>query len=193
METDLEIRDSESLQSFCLAQMVYIMEIYVDGGCRGNGRLDAIGAAAAVFQLKWGKQNRWTRVLPSYPTPTNQRAEITAIILALELALQKYWNLSSNPKLNVKIYSDSKYAVNCMNEWVYKWSNNGWINAAGKNVANRDLIEKACGLDDRLKEEGSVTYIWIPREQNRDADELCNKAMDDMNSRSNGFDSDSDY
>ena len=99
------------------------MRIYTDGGCRRNGQPGAIGAAAAVFQLKWGRQKAWTRVLPDYPRPTNQRAEITAIILALELALERYRNLDSYPWLDVKIYSDSKYAVNCMNEWIHKWSN----------------------------------------------------------------------
>jgi ribonuclease HI len=66
-----------------------------------------------------------------------------------------------------------------MNDWVYKWTKNGWRNAAGNEVANRDLIEEACDLDDRLKEEGSVEYIWIPREQNEEADRYCNQAMDD--------------
>jgi len=160
--------------------MVYIMEIYVDGGCRGNGKPDSIGAAAAVFRRKWGKSDYWTRVLPRWPPPTNQRAEISAIILALEQALEEYANLDGNPWLDVKIYSDSKYAIGCMTDWVYKWSTNGWRNAAGNEVANRDLIEEASDLGDRLKEEGKVEYIWIPREDNDEADRICNEAMDDQ-------------
>jgi ribonuclease HI len=34
------------------------------------------------------------------------------------------------------IFSDSRYAVNCMNKWVYKWASNGWTNARGDEVAN---------------------------------------------------------
>ena|SRR5258706_9109972 len=157
--------------------MVYKMEIYVDGGCRGNGKPGSVGAAAAVFKLRYGGQNSWTRILPRYPPPTNQRAEISAIILALEQALEKYAELDSNPWLDVKIYSDSKYAIGCMTDWVYKWCKNGWVNAAGNEVANRDLIQKASDLDDKLKEEGSVEYIWIPRHENEEADRLCNQAM----------------
>jgi ribonuclease HI len=67
--------------------MVYVMEIYIDGGCRGNGQPGAIGAAAAVFKHRYGHK-AWTRVLPRYPPPTNQRAEITAIIMALQQALE---------------------------------------------------------------------------------------------------------
>lgn len=160
--------------------MVYIMEIYTDGGCRGNGQPGAIGAAAAVFKTKYGRYKCWTRSLPSYPPPTNQRAEITAIIVALEQALEKYNELDSNPWLHVKIYSDSRYAVDCMTKWIYKWANNGWINYAGRSVANRDLLEEASDLDDRLKEEGEVEYLWIPREENEIADKLCNENMDNQ-------------
>ncbi|KAG8428725.1 hypothetical protein J3459_002462 [Metarhizium acridum] len=160
--------------------MVYIMEIYVDGGCRGNGQWGAIGAAAVAFKKRSGKHQCWTRHLPMFPTPTNQRAEITAIIMALEKALEKYRELESNPYLDVKIYSDSRYAINCMTTWIYKWSRNGWRNAAGNEVANKDLIQEASLLDDELKEEGDVDYIWIPREENDIADSLCNQAMDEQ-------------
>lgn len=160
--------------------MVYIMEIYTDGGCRGNGQPGAIGAAAAVFKSKYGRYNCWTMSLPSYPPPTNQRAEITAIILALKQALERYKELDSDPRLHVKIYSDSRYAVDCMTKWIYKWTKNGWVNYAGRSVANRDLLEEASDLDDTLKEEGEVEYLWIPREDNKIADRLCNENMDNQ-------------
>ncbi|KAF2637585.1 ribonuclease H1 [Massarina eburnea CBS 473.64] len=160
------------------------MEFYVDGGCRGNGTSNAIGAAACVMRLRHGDTETWTRDLPNGyydPLPTNQRAEITAIILALEIALEKYDKLNRRPWLDVTIKSDSRYAVNCMTEWVYKWSTNGWINAKGGEVVNRDLIQKASDLDDRLKEEGDVQYVWIPRGDNMDADDACNDALDEQN------------
>lgn len=158
--------------------MVYTMIIYTDGGCRGNGQPWAIGAAAAVFKTKYGKYDAQALSLPSYPTPTNQRAEIAAIILALEQALEKYDALDTRPWLDLRIYSDSRYAVEYMNNWIYKWSGNGWINAAGNTVANRDLLEEASDLDDRLRGEGDVKYIWIPREENEIADRYCNQVLD---------------
>jgi ribonuclease HI len=102
------------------------------------------------------------------------------MILALEQALKKLEELDTNPYLDVKIYSDSRYAIECMTNWIYKWARNGWINAAGNEVANRDLIQEASDLDDRLKEEGDVEYIWIPREENQLADRLCNEDMDEQ-------------
>ena len=163
--------------------MVYIMRMYVDGGCRRNGYEDAIGAAACVIQKKWGRDTTWTRQLPSHydsPTPTSQRAEITAIILALETALEDHEQLDSNPSLRLTIHTDSKYAHGCMTDWIYKWTRNGWVNAAGREVANRDLIEKASDLDDQVKELGTVDYVWIPRGENQDADEAVSDLLDEM-------------
>ncbi|KAL3470239.1 ribonuclease H1 [Aspergillus californicus] len=161
--------------------MVYIIKIHVDGGCRANGQPDSIAGAAAAFKNESGKYHGETKeALPSSPRPTNQQAEIISIILGLEKALERYDQLTSNPWLDVTIYSDSRYAVDCMTKWVYKWSNNGWTNSEGNKVANRDLIMEAVDLDDRLKEKGDVHYVWIPREENQYVDKLCNDLMDDM-------------
>ncbi|RYP59774.1 hypothetical protein DL770_010138 [Monosporascus sp. CRB-9-2] len=164
--------------------MVYLMKFYVDGGCRGNGQPGSIGAAAAVLTTRGTLIHYKTTHLPRNSLlglrPTNQRAEITAIILALEWALEKYQELDSDPYLMVKIHSDSRYAIGCMTQWIYKWANNGWVNSSGYDVANRDLIQQASELDDRVKELGEVEYIWIPREQNRAADEYCNEALDEQ-------------
>jgi len=73
-----------------------------------------------------------------------------------------------------------RYAVGCMTEWIYKWSSNGWVNSAGSEVANRDLIEEASDLDDRVRDLGRVEYIWIPRAENTVADEAVNNALDEM-------------
>jgi len=118
----------------------------------------------------------------SYPTPTNQRAELRAVILALEIAVEKYGDLQSFPTLRLTIYSDSKYVVNCMTNWIYKWRNNGWTNSAGGDVTNRDLVEEAAELEARLERDAAATieYSWIPREQNEVADRAVNERMDEL-------------
>jgi len=162
--------------------MVYRIEFYVDGGCRGNGQEGSIGAAAAVRMRRPGQGHQaWTKRLPHWPRPTNQRAEMVAIILALDLALDRVRSLVHNgPEVQVSIYSDSRYAVNCMTAWVYKWSGNGWTNAAGREVANRDLIKRASDLDDELREVAEVEYEWISRDENQLADSYCNNVLDEM-------------
>jgi ribonuclease HI len=157
--------------------MVYIIELYVDGGCRGNGQPGAIASAAAVLRRRHSSKT-WTQNLPHYPVPTNQRAEISAIILGLEIALDVYNGLSDSPHIDVTIHSDSKYAVNCMNTWIPKWLNNDWTNSMGNEVANQDLLEEAWKLHKKVEKEGEVTYTWIPRASNTDADDACNEALD---------------
>lgn len=165
------------------ATMVYIMYFKVDGACRGNGKPWARGAAAALRMFRGKGYKSWTRLLPSKSDgrrATNQRAELLAIVLALEKALERYEELNGCPRVDVKIHSDSKYAVNCMNKWVYKWVRNGWRNSRGLEICNRDLIERASELDDELAELGNVKYIWISREQNIEADQRCNACLDEV-------------
>ncbi|KFY23967.1 hypothetical protein V493_05533 [Pseudogymnoascus sp. VKM F-4281 (FW-2241)] len=155
------------------------MRIYVDGACRNNGYSGAEGSAAAVFMM--GKKrilHTHGYRLPEYPPPTNQRAEITAIIITLRQAIYKHETLDTYPRLDVKICSDSDYAVRCMNEFVYKWVGNGWITAAGMPVKNQDLIKEAVRCHDELKKLGRVRIRWIPRGENQEADQLCNDILD---------------
>lgn len=160
--------------------MVYTMVFRVDGGCRGNGQDWATGAAACIKENQWGKYQYKTKHLPRHPTPTSQRAEIMAIILAQRWALEVYEGLSNDPYLDVTIYSDFKYAVNIMNAWIDKWRANGWVNCRGFEVRNRDRIEKADRLDGSLRAEGDISYVWVPRDENELADQHCDEALDEQ-------------
>ncbi|KAI1088507.1 ribonuclease H-like domain-containing protein [Rostrohypoxylon terebratum] len=164
--------------------MVYKMKFYVDGGCRNNGYTNAIGAAAACLKNRYGKYRIRTRVLDTDEYyATNQRAELLAMILALEWALERYEELDGYPRLQLTIYSDSRYAVGCLNEWMDRWVANGWMNSRGMPVANRDLIEEAYDLEDKVRDLGSVLYEYIPRSENTVADTACNDALDDIENR----------
>ncbi|KAI9046968.1 hypothetical protein LZ554_009043 [Drepanopeziza brunnea f. sp. 'monogermtubi'] len=164
----------------------YPMKIYIDGVCRrqaqGNGSLFAIGGAAAVLTYGFGSDSpeicdHFLRSSNYYggPPVTRKRAVITAVIIALLKALQKHYELGTDPYLNVEIYMDSKYVISCMTDWQYLWRSQNWITTARKEVANRDLIEEAVELNDRLMEKGRVEYIWIPLSQNQIA---CARAAD---------------
>lgn len=62
---------------------------------------------------------------------TNQRMELIAALVALRgFAIED----------EITIYSDSAYLINGMTKrWYERWERNGWRNAAGKPVKNRDL------------------------------------------------------
>jgi ribonuclease HI len=57
---------------------------------------------------------------------------------------------------------------------------NGWISIAGNPIANQDLIEEASDLNERLEDLGTVEYIYVPREENKHADQVCRDVMDNM-------------
>lgn len=40
------------------------------------------------------------------------------------------------------IYSDSAYCVNLINDWMYKWQQNGWKRPKNQEVKNLDIIKE---------------------------------------------------
>ncbi|KAB9006557.1 hypothetical protein FH972_026911 [Carpinus fangiana] len=87
------------------------------------------------------------------PRQTNQRAELTAIKRALDLApLDR----------DVEIYSDSNYSIKCVTEWFRTWRRNGWLNAAKKAVENRDIIEDILSkIDERNMARSKTEFQWL--------------------------------
>ncbi|KAL2840347.1 ribonuclease H-like protein [Aspergillus pseudodeflectus] len=159
--------------------MVYVINLYADVGCRGNGQPGAIGAAAVLFKKRKGRwRPKHSVALPRSPRRQRTSARnLTVVILALSKALEQYDKMLTYPRVDVTIHVDSKYAIGCMTEWIHKWRRNGWTNQRGVPVAKRDLIMKASALDKELKLLGSVDYQWIPRGENWRADQLCNENM----------------
>jgi len=158
--------------------MVYFMPIFVDGGCRNNGKEGAIAAAVAIhkFRTHWNRKYSQEKL---WLKPTSSRAELAAIILALKMAIQRQEH-AIHRRMKVVIYSDSRYAVDTMNEWKDKWVSNGWITANRTPVANQDLVKELIRLESELEEYAKVKYVHIPRQKNKKADGLCNDVLDNM-------------
>lgn len=67
---------------------------------------------------------------------TNNRAEFTALIKALEIADL----IDEEKKRHLVLYTDSELLVNTVNKWISGWKRNGWRRADKKPVKNVDLI-----------------------------------------------------
>ncbi len=78
---------------------------------------------------------------------TNNKAEISGIILALE----KIKELKPNEK-KIYLYSDSEYTIKSLTEWIITWKKNGWKTANKKPVKNIELIKRMDELYSNLKE-----------------------------------------
>lgn len=116
------------------------IRIYTDGSSLGNGQKGALGGVGVYF----GPGDRRNVSEPLAGTrQTNQRAELTAVQRALEMAPRDR---------RIVIVSDSKYAIDCVTDWFRNWQRNGWVNAARKPVENRDLVQKVIDLlEERMR------------------------------------------
>ena len=84
---------------------------------------------------------------------TNQRAELTAVLRALEIAPRHR---------DVTIFTDSKYSISCVTEWYKNWVQNKWLNSNRKPVENKDLIAEIRHRIDERDMLGRLTiFTWV--------------------------------
>ena len=120
------------------------IKVYIDGGTKRNGSKDAISGIGLYIPSMDVKKYR--RVNET----TNNRAELTALLVALDYCEHK--NLFDS---EITIYSDSLLIVN-------------QYNGEYKIKSNLDLWNL-------IKKYRSVNMEWISRNENSIADELANK------------------
>ncbi|KAL8728244.1 MAG: hypothetical protein Q9166_005547 [cf. Caloplaca sp. 2 TL-2023] len=128
-----------------------MLRIHTDGSALGNGQAGAFAGVGVYFGP--GDKRNLSETLPG-PRQTNQRAELTAILRALEIV----------PKnRDVSIITDSKYAIDCVTDWHVKWRRNGWKTTGGKTVENKDLVENILS---KIEERKSLGVILSPSAAN---------------------------
>lgn len=165
---------SESGYSLEMPQLPDPMDdliIYTDGCCLSNGQTQDKPARAGYGIYFPQISENWNISSPLSTTEkhTSQRAELTAVIRALELVRAR-----KVPCKKISIFSDSMYAVQGLNEWIPKWRVNGYRNAQKKAVANADLFKKLDNEAVRSAESGILVQLsHVPREENRIADGLA--------------------
>ncbi|MFJ8109423.1 ribonuclease H [Streptomyces sp. NPDC096132] len=83
---------------------------------------------------------------------TNNVAELTALEQLLA---------STDPAVPLEVRMDSQYAMKAVTTWLPGWKRNGWKTAAGKPVANQDLVVRI----DELLDGRSVDFRYVPAHQ----------------------------
>lgn len=139
------------------------VEIFTDGGCRGNPGLGGWGAV-----LRYGEVEKTLK--GSDRDTTNNRMELTAAIEGL-LALKQ--------PCHVVLTTDSTYVKDGITKWMANWKKNSWKTAAKKPVKNQDLWQQ---LDVAIQKH-QVDWQWVKghagHRENEWADQLANQAMDE--------------
>ncbi|KPM40389.1 hypothetical protein AK830_g6180 [Neonectria ditissima] len=127
-----------------------ILQIYTDGSSLANGKKESRAGLGVFFGN--GDPRNLSEKLPGEPQ-TNQRAELMAILRALEIAPLEQ---------TVQILTDSQYSINCVTQWALSWDRKGWKTATGGEVKNQDIIRNVLArMTERTKAGANTYYQWV--------------------------------
>ena len=138
--------------------------IYTDGECRGNPGSGGWGALIRLDAIE-------KEIFGGQFNTTNNQMELTAAIEGLA-ALKE--------RCSVELYTDSKYVMDGITQWIQNWKKNNWRTAAKKDVKNKELWQKL----DQLISQHQVQWHWVKGHSgdagNETADLLANKGIDSI-------------
>ena len=158
-----------------------LIELYTDGACSGNP-----GPGGYAYYLK-AKGNS-LQCSGAKEKTTNNRMELLSVVKGINQALQ-IWPYDG--KREIKVYSDSAYVVNTVQQCWYKtWKQCNWKTKQGKEVKNKDLWERLVNLlesIERRKDKASIEFIKIKghsgNKYNEMVDELAKQAIKNLNAQ----------
>ena len=134
-------------------------KVYTDGACLGNPGPG--GWASIIIKINTGERQKKTG---SEIVTTNNRMELTAVIESLK-------DIPRDSK--IVIYTDSKYVINGIEMWIFKWKKNNWLGANKKSVKNKDLWL----VLDKLVKNFYIEWNWVKGHSgniiNEEVDELA--------------------
>ena len=137
--------------------------IYTDGACKGNPGKGGWGVV--IIDNNISKE-----LSGSSNNTTNNIMEMTAAIEALS-----YFKTCKN----ILIFTDSKYVLLGVTEWIYNWKKNNWLNKKKEQIKNKTLWLEL----DRLNNFHSIEWKWVKAHNgdpgNERADYLASKAATD--------------
>ena len=119
----LLIEDGKKIYDIVLPAVKNGVNIYTDGACSGN---PGPGAYAAILLYK----DKEKVVSGFKEQTTNQEMEISAVLNALKAV--------KNKNIGINLYSDSKYALDGMSDWMHGWAKKQWAIKpdSGKSSSN---------------------------------------------------------
>lgn len=108
-----------------------MLRIAIDGACRRNGKPDCV-SSGGIFVQKYEDHKVVETSIKSVVevNSTNQRGELNALILALDVTGTE----------EAQIITDSEYIFNAMTKkWYVNWAANDWKTSSGETAKNEDL------------------------------------------------------
>ena len=96
-----------------------------------------------------------------WPESTNNRGELMAVLDLLDS--------TADVDEDLKVFCDSKYVINALTKWMPGWKRKGWKKADGKEVLNKDLLER---LDSALSGR-DIEFEWVKGHNNHAMNEAA--------------------
>ncbi len=129
--------------------------IYTDGAARGNPGKAGWGAVIITnYELQISNKDLMIKEIGGRSDyATNNQMELKAPIEALKW-LEQQQNTRQDfvqEGQEIEIFSDSKYVILGITEWIENWKKNGWRNANKKPVLNKKLWEDLYILNTKWK------------------------------------------
>lgn len=144
--------------------------IYTDGAARGNP-----GKAGWAVILVSGK--KIIEMGGASKHATNNQMELTGPIEALKYLSRQ--GLAESAQGNpVQVFSDSKYVILGITEWIFNWQKKNWRNAAKKPVLNKELWEELYEFSKRFKIKWTYVEGHNGNKYNERADEIATSFAD---------------
>ena len=130
------------------------VNVYTDGSCINNGKKNARGGVGV-----WFGENDFRNISIKLDSkkPTNQLAELTAILMSLDILIDNLNNIK------LYIYTDSDYSIKCITRYCKYWEKNDWKKKDGKEVKNLDSIKK---IYKYYTNYSNITFIHIKAHTN---------------------------
>ncbi|CAG7931755.1 unnamed protein product [Penicillium olsonii] len=143
------------------------LRIYTDGSSLRNGTQLASAGVGVYFGP--GDTSRNVSEPLKGSRQTNQRAELTAILRAIDIAPRHR---------HVTIVTDSRYAIDCVTVWFVNWRRNNWMTRDKKPVENKDLVESILvKIEERNDLKVRTVFEWVKGHNkdhgNEEADKLA--------------------
>ena len=138
--------------------------IYTDGACRGNPGPGGWGALIQYGEFK-------KEIYGGDFSTTNNRMELTATIKALK---------EIKESCEITLFTDSKYVIQGIEEWIHNWKIKGWKGVNKKPVKNMKLWKEL----DELRDQHNIKWEWVKGHSgdpgNETADMLANRGIDEL-------------
>ena len=142
--------------------MTEIVEIYTDGACKGN---PGVGGWGVYLRYKGQEKELYG----GDKSTTNNQMELMAAIMALETLKRP---------CQIRLFTDSKYVLQGITEWMDNWKARGWKTASRQPVKNVELWRRL----DAAKQDHQIEWVWVKGHSgdpgNERADRLANLGVE---------------